>query len=459
MPTPPAIGWTREQAKALADRVLSYSKADECEVSLELSRDSHTRFAANEVTTAGTAVDLMIAITSRGKGKSGTVRLNDTDPEALKAAVARSEELRELSPVDPEFVEGLGPQTYPEIPAWHDETGNAGAAERRPGVAAALTQAREKKMNASGFFETEAHWSAIANKKGNFGFFRSTGASYSTTMRSADGTGSGWAGFASPLLSDIRADDLATRAAKKAATSVSPRSLEPGRMTVILEPQAVEDLLGLAGFALSARAADEGRSFFSKPGGGNRIGEKLFHESVTLRSDPLDPRIPGRPWAGGGGGFGGGGFGGGGGGGGLPARRTTWIEKGVLKDLSVDRVWAAKSGKPPLPFSGSLVMDGGSGSIDDLVAGTTKGVLVTRFWYIRVVNPQTVQATGLTRDGVWLIENGRITAPVNNFRFNESPMNLLANVEALSAPVTTGATVLPAIRSKDFNFSSISDAV
>jgi predicted Zn-dependent protease len=450
----------REEAKRLADRILSYSKAPECEVVVELTQAGHTRFAANDVTTSGSSRDLVIAITSQGQGKSGTTRVNDTDPEGLKRAVARSEELMRSASVDPEFVEGLGPQKYPEIRAMHEDTAKAGAAERSPGVAAALKLARERKLNASGFSEATSRWTAIANKKGNFGYHAGTAASYSTTMRTGDGTGSGWAGLGAPRFSEIPAAELAERAAKKAVSSAKPREIEPGRYTVILEPQAVNDLVELLASSFSMRTADEGRSFLSKPGGGHRVGEKVFAESVTIRSDPFDPRVPARPWAGGtAGGFLG--FGGGGGAGftGLPTRKTTWVEKGVVKALSVDRYWAKKANTEPLPFFGSIVMEGGSGTLDDLIAGADKALLVTRFWYIRSVNPQIVQVTGLTRDGVWLVEKGKVTGAVTNLRFNDSPVSLLKNVEAMSAPVSTGEMVVPAIRARDFLFTSKSDAV
>ncbi len=161
----------------------------------------------------------------------------------------------------------------------------------------------------------------------------------------------------------------------------------------------------------------------SKPGGGTRLGEKLFADGVTLRSDPFNPRNPGTPWTGGGGRGGGGGrFGGGGG---LPARKTTWIENGVVKTLAVDRYWAKKTNVEPVPLSGGMILEGSDKSLEALIAETPRALLVTRFWYIRSVNPQNVMVTGLTRDGVWLIENGKIVHPVNNFRFNESPVNLL----------------------------------
>ncbi len=365
---------------------------------------------------------------------------------------------------DPEHVEPLGPQDYPVIPGFDEATARAGPLERRDGVKAALDRARGRGLDSSGFFENGARWSAIANKKGNFGFHRSTSAEYSTTMRTSDGTGSGYAAFGAPRIADFDPATLAERAAIKAESSSRPRDLPPGKYTVILEPEAVADLLGGLAFSLNARSADEGRSFLSKPGGGTRLGEKLFADGVTLRSDPFDPRNPGNPWVGGGGrGGGGGGLGfggfGGGGGGGLPARRTTWIENGVVKTFAVDRYWAAKTKVDPVPFSGSLIVDGSSKTLEALIADTERALLVTRFWYIRVVNPQNATATGLTRDGVWLVEKGKIVHPVNNFRFNDSPVNLLKNLEATSIPTPAGSMIVPAIRSRDFLFTSRSDAV
>jgi predicted Zn-dependent protease len=435
--------WTEKQAKALTDRILSFSKAPECEVTVSQFRSSYTRFAANEVTTSGAVDDLRIQISSRGGGRSGSVTLNDPEPDVLAKAVTRSEELMAISPVDPEFIEGLDRQKYPAIKAFYKDTARAGAADRRTGVKAALDLARSGNLASSGLSETGATVSAIANKKGNFAWHQATSAGYSATMRTPDGTGSGWAGGGAPRFADLSPAALAAQAARKAASSAKPRELAPGKYTVILEPQAVSDLLENLSFALNARPADEGRSYFAKPGGGTRIGERLFAESVTLRTDPFDARVPGNPWANDR----------------VPARSVTWIEKGVLKALALGRYWARKTEREPLPMSGSLIVDGGKGTVDDLVAGAERALLVTRFWYIRTVNPRTIQLTGLTRDGVWLIEKGKVVGPVNNFRFNESPANLLANVEAMSAAVSTGEAVVPAIRARNFNFSSKSDAV
>jgi predicted Zn-dependent protease len=439
------MGWTREEAQRLANLVLSFSTTPECEVALKLYSTSYSRFAGNELTTSGEARDLSIVVTSRGGGKSGTVRLTETDPAALRRAVAQSGELMALAPVDPEYVEGLPPQRYPEINAFDEETALAGAAERLQRVKAALEAAREKKLVASGFFELLTEWRAIANKKGNFAFHPSTSCSFSNTARTPDGTGSGWAGHASPRISEIRAAEIAARSTQKAIASAKPRELPPGSYTVVLEPEAVLDLLSHMQSVFSLRAAEEGRSFFAKAGGGTRIGERLFADTVTLRTDPFEARIPGTPWASG--------FGN------LPARATTWIEKGVLRALPLDRYFAKKTDREPVPLSGAMVLTGGSGSLEDLIAGTERGLLVTRFWYIRTTNPYNADCTGLTRDGVWLVEKGAVVAPVNNFRFNMSPLQVLKNIEAMSASVSTGEMVVPAIRARDFAMTSKSDAV
>jgi predicted Zn-dependent protease len=399
--------WTRQQAKSLAEQVLSYSRAMDCEVSLEQAHTSFARFAANEVTTSGSAFTLDIGITSGDGRRQGTVHATNSDPSTLQEAVARSEELMESAQPDPEYVEALPPQKYPVTPAFDQETADARPSERAKRAKIALDVARARGLQGSGFSETITRWTALANKNKNFGFFTSTLARFATTMRTADGTGSGWAGRVGPRLSGIPTQQLAERAAEKAKGSANPKALEPGRYTVVLEPQAVADLLGNLIGSLSRRMADQGRSFLSKTGGGNRIGEKIFSELITLRSDPFNPQVPGRSWAGGGGGAGAflvfGGLGGGAFAG-LPSRKTTWIDQGVVKALTVDRYWAKKIKSEPLPFSGSLKLEGGSGTAEQLVAGMDRGLLITHFFYIRTVNPQNVELTGLTRDGVWLVE-------------------------------------------------------
>ncbi len=218
------MGWTSEQARSLANRILSFSKAPECEVSLRLSETGHTRFAANEITTAGMVRNVAIAITSREAGKSGSTTTDELDDSLLREAVARSKALMAAARPDPELIESLGPQRYPVIPAFDDSTAAAGPIQRRDGVKAALDRARGRGLDASGFFENGARWSAIANKKGNFGFHQATHAEYSTTMRTADGTGSGYARLGSPRLSEIDPAALAERAAQGRVVGTAARS-------------------------------------------------------------------------------------------------------------------------------------------------------------------------------------------------------------------------------------------
>ena len=246
---------------------------------------------------------------------------------------------------------------------------------------------------------------------------------------------------------------LATTAIDKAVRSQSPTAIEPGKYTVVLEPAAMADLIVNLVFAADARQSDEGRSFFSKKGGGTRLGEQIVGEKVRLYSDPAHPLAPALPFDGQG----------------LPVKAIDWIDKGVLKNLSYSRYWAQKQGKEPTPGPGNLIMEGGTASMDDLIKGVERGVLVTRFWYIRQLDPQTLLVTGLTRDGLFLIEKGKVTRPVKNMRWNESPVFALNNLDAMTPPERTvsgegigGAgfsVVCPAARIREFTFTSGSDAV
>lgn len=448
---------SQEESKRIIDKVLSLSKAEDCEVSVGAQEQVQTRFANNSITTSGRHNDVTIAISVTTKDhRNGTTSVNETTDEALKAAVEKAEEIASLSPPDAEYIEPLGPQQYPNINSFDAATAKATHADLIPGVKEAVSAAETKKLKTAGFYTKTATSNSFGNRKGNFGYAQRTTANLSVTARTPDGTGSGWASADSYKLSEIPHAELARIASEKGMMSQKPRKLEAGKYTVVLEPGAVRDLVPLIAGAFNARTTEEGRSLFSKRGGGTRLGEKMFSEKVTLRTDPFDPRNPGLPWAGGGG-FGG--FGGGGGANSLPAAKMTWIEKGVVKNLSYNRFWAQKRNVAPTPGVGSVILEGEDHSLEDLIKSTEKGLLVTHFFYIRFVNPQTLQYTGLTRDGVFMIENGKIAYPVNNFRWNESPVNCLANVEMMSRPVRINNMLLPAMKIRDFNMSTISDAV
>ena len=444
---------TRDEAKRLTDRVLARSKAEGCHVSVSSSIDGNTRFAANEITTGGDASNAVLSVTSRFGKRVASVTTNVFDDAGSERAVDNSERLAKLAPENPELMPLLPPQPYTPVTAAFTSTERLDAAARADAVRIGTDASVKAGAVTAGFLQRGVQAEAVANSAGLFAYHRSSQVSYTQTVRTTDGTGSGWAGAQHNDWSRITPPaTVAERAVRKAVQSRDPVSLEPGRYTVLLEPTAVGNLLGLMVFAMNARSADEGRSFFAKQGGGTKLGEKVVDERVTIYSDPQDPDLLADPYTGEG----------------MPIGRTVWIEKGVVKNLAYDRFWADKKGVKPVPFGGGVKMMGGTGSVEDLIAGITRGLLVTRFWYIRGVDPRSILNTGLTRDGLFLIENGKVTRPVRNFRFNESPVIMLNNVEALGRPERVvagegggggGAVVVPPIVAREFTFTSISEAV
>jgi predicted Zn-dependent protease len=266
-------------------------------------------------------------------------------------------------------------------------------------------------------------------------------------MRGEDG--SGWAAAEEENIDLLSVETLVQRALSKAVASKKPETVQPGKYTVVLEPAAVTDFLWYLFFNFGAREADEGRSFLSKGEGENRLGEKLFDKRITVISDPSSSESPALPV----------------GEDGLPQKRTVWIEKGVVRNLNYTRFWAEKMKRPPVSFPPNLIMEGSNRSLDDLIRSTEDGILVSRFWYIRDLNPMILLLTGLTRDGIFRIENGKIVHAIKNFRFNESPVQVFKNIMDLSRPIRavggeTGMSArIPGLKVKDFTFSSISEAV
>jgi predicted Zn-dependent protease len=437
------------------------AKADATQVGISSDWSGNTRFAGGEITTSGETNDTTVSITSTIGKRRASASTNVLDEASLRRTVDLAERLAKLSPEDPEIMPELGPQTYTPVSGFIDATAGLNAESRANAAKRVIDRAVDTGKAAgdvfvAGYLEANAGARAIANSKGLFAYHRSTDANLSTTVRTPDGTGSGWASAGARNWGAIDPGALGTRAAQKAVASRNPSAIEPGMYTVVLEPQAVADLVPLLGGAFNARSADEGRSPFSKKGGGTKIGEKIADEKVTIYSDPTDADLLTAPFDGEG----------------LPLQRRMWIENGVLKNLTYSRYWAQKQGVPPTGgsgggfggfgggFPGGLKMMGGTKSLDDLIAGTQRGILVTHFFYIRALDPRTVLLTGLTRDGTFLIENGKITRSLKNFRWNESPLFMLNKIEDISrAEPTSAGQVMPAIRAHDFNFTSLSDAV
>jgi len=443
---------SRAECETIAKRALALARADETRVTIQSTVRGDTRFAVNQISTSGDDVDATITIRSTFGKRTATITTNKFDDAALAEAMQNAEALARLSPEDPEFVPELGAQNYDPQAASRMTMVAVPTPDARAAAIHAITRrAHARGLIATGYVESQLTATAIATSRGLFGYQSTGAASMTTTVRTADGTSSGWAGGNATNWSDIDADALGAHAIEKVTHARHSREAEPGYWTVILEPTAVGNLVQLINTASQARAADEGRSVFSKQGGGNKIGTKIADERVTLVSDPADAGGVAFTSEG------------------LPAERVTWIEKGVLRTLSYDRYWAAKTGNPPTAAPpNTMRMNGGAASIPQMVAATKMGILVTRFWYIRPVDPRTLLYTGLTRDGTFFIENGKIKYPIMNFRFNDSPIFMLNRVEMLGRPVRVSASedgspganiIVPPIRCHDFRFSSVSDAV
>ncbi|NOT73936.1 MAG: TldD/PmbA family protein [Cyclobacteriaceae bacterium] len=440
---------TKDEAQALLKKMLAYSKADECEINLNGSIGGNVRYARNSVSTSGVINQLNIVVSSAYGKKLGTATINELDDASLEKVVRRSEELAQLAPENPEYVPFLGPQKYAEPVTYVPATAAITPKLRADNVAKSLEVAKSNKAVAAGFLEDSNGFSAMANSHGLFAYNTNTFTNFSITVRTEDGKGSGYAtrGYNDITKLDTKAaTEIATDKAIKSATA---KAIEPGKYTVILEPAAAAVLLENIFFALDARQADEGRSFLSLPGGKTRLNEKLMDERVNIYSDPLNPELPTSTWNGDG----------------RPQEKITWIEKGVVKNLTYSRYWAEKKGVKSVPGPDAIIMDGGTKSVQELIKGTKKGILVTRLWYIRSVDPQSLLLTGLTRDGTFYIENGEIKHPIKNFRFNESPVIMLNNLEELGKVERTVSVesnlnyLLPPLKIRDFTFTSLSDAV
>lgn len=440
---------TQDEVKRISDKVLSLSKADECNVQVNGSRTGNIRYARNAVSTSGVVEDTQMVVSVAFGKKQGIATINEFDDKSLEKVVRRAEDLARLAPENPEFMSAVGKQTYKETPTFVQKTADIDPEFRAQVAAYSIEACRKKNLVAAGFFTDVSAFTGIANSNGVFGYQRETGLDFTCTVRTEDGRGSGWVKRSIGNVARFDAREAADVAIEKALRSVEAKALEPGRYTVILEPAATSELIGVMLGSFDARSADEGRSFLSKKGGGNRLGEKLFDEQVNIWADPWNPEVSVLPWDGSM----------------LPRERVDVIKNGRINALEYSRYWAQKQKVAPRAGHGNMIMAGTDKSTEELIANTKKGILVTRTWYIRMVDPQSVLLTGLTRDGTFYIENGKIMYPVKNFRFNESPVTMLNNIEEVGKPVVIAGDevpyqmLIPAMKVRDFNFTSLSDAV
>ena len=432
----------------IAERVLKLSDADETEVDVSAGTDALTRFANNTIHQNVAEQTLGISVRAVADGRTARATTNKTDDESLRRVVASAISLARNEPENPDLLPMLGKQKYQKVSRYFSATANATPNDRAKAVARVCKMAEKSKQTAAGIFASGGSQSVMANSKGLFASYEQTRAEFSVTM--LEKNSSGWAKANSPDIRTIDPEELAESASQKAAQSREPREIEPGRYTAILPPAAVLDLVGFLFYDFAGTAVLDKRSCFT-----GRVGKRVMGENITLWDDAYHPLQTGPPHDGEG----------------LPRQKVLLVDRGVVKNLVYARATAKKMKAKPTGHGFSLpneygeapmnlVFAGGDKSTEEMIRTTERGILVTRLWYIREVDPYQKIMTGMTRDGTFLIEGGRIARGVRNFRFNESLVELLSNVEALSPAVRASGEeafdmVAPAMKVRDFHFTEV----
>ena len=439
---------SRQQAEQIFDRVLKYSTAEETEVMITSSNFALTRFANNIIHQNVSEESTVVSIRVVTEGRMARASTNKFDEKATRQTCEDVLALARLQPPDPQLLPMPGPQTYRAVSRFFAETAELSPATRAATVAGVIKLAEKSKLTAAGIFSSGSSAYGLFNSRGLSAFHEETLSEFSVTMLGPEG--SGWAKKTSPYWPEIESLELAERAAQKALQSRNPREMAPGKYTVILEPAAVLDLLGFLVLDFSGLAVHEKRSCLT-----DRVGEKVFGDNISLRDDVFHPSQTGAPFDGEG----------------IPRQRVNIVKKGSVKSLVYARQTAHKLGTQPtghgFPLPNeygeaplNIVMEGARSSIEDMVKSTPKGLLVTRFWYIREVDPYQKILTGMTRDGTFWVEDGQVKHGVKNLRFNQSIVEMLRQVEMLGQPQRTAGEesfemVVPSMKIREFNFSSL----
>jgi predicted Zn-dependent protease len=449
---------SRDDLKVLTDKVLNMAKADAAEIDFNGGERSGTRWANSTITTNLIQFDQQLTLTVRQGNKLGTASTREFDDESLQTMVNEAQAAAKTARDNPNLLPLIkGPQNYIPVNATLPAAVNFGPAERAEMVRKSVAVCDKKGTLGSGYIPKSHVTTCSANSEGLFAYYQYAEAGLILTCRTQDGKGSGWAGITGvkdiSLIDPVRLSEIAS---DKAVNSQKPRALEPGRYTVILESRPAARFLSLMTSAFNARIVEAGPRMYltGKEPGTSKLGEKVFSDLVTIKSDIGNPVLRQTPI----------------GVDGMAAAPTTWVEKGVLKNLFYDRQYAARQKKDPTPTlpTQSLVLEGTDMSLEQMIKSTRRGLLVTFLWYIRPVDPPTLLNTGMTRDGLFLIENGEIAGPVQNFRWNMSPIAGFNNVSAIgqSVPMHTGESydgpgtaLVPAVRIEDFYMTSMSPAV
>jgi len=454
----------QDRAESIFTRVKKFATAGELEVIFSSTKYALTRFANNTIHQNVSETNEALSIRVAFDGKTARTTTNRLDDDSLRRAVQAAEAMARVQEPDPERLplarpdEALGDEQLPE--RWFERTAAVSAGDRAAGVERIVQVAQKHGLTTAGIYSSSDGGEGIINSNGVSVFHRHTSAEVSITMLGENS--SGWQKANSPDAGNLDPVRLAEVAAEKARTSKNPGELAPGKYTVVLEPAAVLDLVGFMFWDFGGLAILDQRSFLN-----NRMGTKLFGENINIVDDVYHPLQSGDPFDGEG----------------MRRRRVSLVENGVVKNLvyarsSAEKMrkseYAAKVGEIratghgfPLPneigeapTNVVFVTPGGEQTVEQMVASTQRGVLVTRLWYIREVDPYEKILTGMTRDGTFLIENGKLTKGLRNFRFNQSIIDLLSNVEAMSKAVRASGEesfdmVAPAMKVNGFNFTEV----
>ena len=441
--------------RALSDRVFAMATGGGYTfLDIDSRWQGNLRWARNMVTTGGDSQNTRISVsrTIRGASTNGTVSTNVLDDAMLRTALQRAEQMVLLHEEDPEQYPDTPAAVHPHVqPAiWFDRSYDLGAAERGKVAEPLIATAASAGLLSAGYIEVSAFGASVVSSETLFRYYPYTRAQYSITMRDEKNTGSGWAGVDFSDWGRIDAEALTRIAIEKCQRSRDPVPIEPGRYTAILEPQAVCDLFApILDAAMDRMMAEQGMGPFAAGQGVSKIGQQLLDRRLTVSADPMDPDLGFAPfdWSG------------------EPYLKTNWFENGVLKELSYPRFYGLQqlNNDWALPNSRAFRLSGGMVPPDDMIAATARGVLVTRFNNIRVVDFRSMLLSGNTRDGLWLIESGKVTKAIKNFRFTESPLYVFNNIESLGVPQRVfrpdAPAVCPALTVRDFSFTGLMDAV
>jgi predicted Zn-dependent protease len=452
----------------ILERVLKLSQADDAVVIGQDFSSVNVRWANNTTTTNGLIHSRELYVISIKDKRVGVAGRNSFEESDLAGLVRESEAACANQPPADDYmplIKGKQDQTDPA--AWQAPFAPTGVSVfdvMATDLGAVLRQAEGEGVKLFGYAEHSSYAMYLATSTGVRRRHDQRKGQFEINAKSADFKRSVWAGQATADFRDVDIKQIYDGLVQKLDWAKTRVDLPAGRYETLLEPSAVADLLIYAYWSSSARDADEGHSVYSMPGGQNKIGQQLFPKSVTLYSDPDEASAGVSPFEVALGSssyssvFDNG----------LPLARTTWVEAGKLQNLITPRFWAAKTKREATPFVENLIFPSQGADLDEMIRRTKRGLLVTCLWYIREVDPQQLLLTGLTRDGVFLIEDGAVKGAVNNFRFNMSPIAMLAQATEIGQSRPTLArefgdyftfAKMPPLRIKDFNMSSVSQAV